>query len=85
MKHKKNFRKKSEEKKMSGLSLEVHNNNIEAALRTFKRKVKNSNLFLTLKEKQYHKKKSVLRREKINKLKSRVKYQALKDQEKKNY
>ena len=85
MKKRKNFRVKTKEKKMTGLRVEVYNNNVDSALRTFKRKVKNSNLMLDLKEKQYYKKKSTLRREKINKIRSRIKYQILKEKESKNF
>ena len=85
MRKRKNFRGKTKEKKMTGLRVEVYNNNVDSALRTFKRKVKNSNLMLDLKEKQYYKKKSTLRREKINKIRSRIKYQILKEKESKNF
>ena len=85
MKKRKNFRGKTKEKKMTGLRVEVYNNNVDSALRTFKRKVKNSNIMLDLKERQYYKKKSVLRREKINKIRSRIKYQKIKDNEQKDF
>ena len=85
MAYKKKFRKRPREKQMGGLAVKVYNNNVDSALRTFKRKVKNSNIMLDLKERQYYKKKSVLRREKINKIRSRVKYQKIKDKEQKNY
>ena len=67
------------QKPMNGLRVDVRNNNVEYALKKFKRIVKDSNLMLELKEKQYYKKKSSLRREKINKIRSRIKYQNLKN------
>ena len=73
------------EKPMNGLRVDVKNNNIEFALKKFKRIVKDSNLMLELKEKQYYKKKSSIRREKINKVKSRAKYQKLKDINQNNF
>ena len=85
MRKRKNFRRKTKEKRMTGLKVDVYNNNVDSALRTFKRKVKNSNIMLDLKERQYYKKKSVLRREKINKIRSRIKYQLLKEKEEKNF
>ena len=62
--YKKNFKKKRKEKEMQGLCVEVWNNNIETALKIFKRKVKDSKLLFELKEKQYYKKPSEKRREK---------------------
>ena len=85
MRKRKNFRKRPKEKRMTGLKVEVYNNNVDSALRIFKKKVKNSNLMMDLKEKQYYKKKSSIKREKINKIKSRIKYQILKEKESKNY
>ena len=52
----------------------VRNNNIDGALRVLKKKVKESNLFLDLKKKQYYEKPSKKRREKINMAKLRNKY-----------
>ena len=65
--YKKKFNKNSKFKKRpsrGGLSVEVYNNNIEGALKIFKRKVKDSKLMLDLKEKSYFKKPSVKKREK---------------------
>ena len=56
MKRRKNFRRKPKEKKMNGLQVEVYNNNVEKALRIFKKKVKESNLMLELKKKEYNEK-----------------------------
>ena len=67
------------QKPQNGLRVEVKNNNVDFALRKFKRMVKNSNIMMDLKERQYYTKPSVKRREKINKVKSRIKYQKIKE------
>ena len=64
MKRKKNFRKRPKDTAV-GLSVTVYNNNIEEALKRFKRKVKNSNVIQELREKEYFVKKSIIKREKI--------------------
>ena len=51
MGYKKNFRKKPKDE-TRGLSVKVWNNNVEGALKVFKRKVKDSNMMLELKEKK---------------------------------
>ena len=66
---------------MNGLRVEVYNNNIDMALRKLKRKVKNSNIFLEIKNKSYFIKPSKVRREKRNLAKLRQRYQTLKDNE----
>tara|TARA_B100000287_G_C20160267_1_gene593896 strand:+ start:257 stop:514 length:258 start_codon:yes stop_codon:yes gene_type:complete len=58
---KKGFKRK--EKQMRGLCVEVYNNNIEGALKVFKKKVKESGLFLDLKKKEYYVKPSELKKE----------------------
>ena len=83
MKYKKNFRKKPKDDTV-GLQVKVWNNNIEGALKVFKRKVKDSNLFLELREKSYYTKPSKKRREKKNMAKLRNKYANQKKVEK-NY
>ena len=83
MKRRKNFRRKPKEKKMNGLQVEVYNNNVEKALRIFKKKVKESNLMLELKKKEYYEKPSRKRREKKNLAKLRNKYKL--EKEEKNY
>ena len=60
---KKGFKKRPKKKQMQGLCVEVYNNNIEGALKIFKKKVKESKLLFDLKEKQYYKKPSEKRRE----------------------
>ncbi len=49
----------------------VKNNNVEKALSIFKRKVKDSNLMFELREREFYKKKSELKKEKKNKAKAR--------------
>jgi len=70
---KKKFHKSKFKRRPSrgGLSVEVYNNNLEGALKIFKRKVKDSKLFLDLKEKSYIKKPSEKRREKKANAKAR--------------
>ena len=82
MKRRKNFRKRPKDE-MNGLSVKVWNNNVEGALKIFKRKVKDSNLMLELKKKAYYDKPSKIRREKKNLAKLRNKYKL--EKEEKNY
>ena len=85
MKKRKNFRKRPRDER-KGLSVTVYNNNVEGALKVFKRKVKDSNIFLELKEKAYYTKPSKLRREKKNLAILRNKYKVEKEQnEQKNH
>ena len=86
MKKRKNFRRKPKERKMNGLQVDVYNNNVEKALKIFKKKVKESGMLLELKKKSYYTKPSERRREKKNLAKLRNKYNMLKEQEnKKNF
>ena len=62
--YKKKGFKKRPKKEMQGLCVEVYNNNIEGALKIFKKKVKESKLMLTLKEKSFYTKPSAKRRAK---------------------
>ena len=84
MKRRKNFRNKPKDNSV-GLSVTVFNNNVEGALKVLKRKVKNSNLFLDLKKKQYYEKPSTKKREKINLAKARSRYQLLKEKNSKKF
>ena len=79
MKKRKNFRKRPKDDR-KGLSVTVYNNNVEGALKVFKRKVKDSNLMLDLRKKAYYEKPSKKRREKINLAKLRNKYKVEKEQ-----
>ena len=83
MKRRKNFRKKPKDDSI-GLSVKVFNNNVEGALKVFKRKVKDSNLMLELSKKAYYDKPSKKRREKKNMAILRNKYKVLKEKEQKN-
>ena len=80
MKRRKNFRKKPKDNAV-GLSVNVYNDNIEGALKIFKRKVKNSGIMLDLKKKEYYIKPSTLKREKRNLAKLRNKYKVQKEKE----
>ena len=84
MKKRKNFRKRPKDDSI-GLSVKVWNNNVEGALKIFKRKVKDSNLMLDLKKKAYYEKPSKKRREKKNIAILRNKYAIEKEKEKNNY
>ena len=66
---------------MNGLRVDVYNNNVDMALRKLKKKLKDSNLFLELKEKAYFEKPSKIKREKKNLAMSRARYQSLKEKE----
>ena len=82
MAYKKKFHKrKPKEQQMNGLKVEVYNNNIDMALRKLKRKIKDSDLFLKLKEKSYFEKPSKIKREKRNLAISRQRYQTQKEKE----
>ena len=82
MKKRKNFRRKPK-KQLQGLQVEVYNNEVEKAMRTLKRKVKDSNLFIDLRKNEYYEKPSRVRREKKNLAKLRNQYSVEKEQ--KNY
>ena len=79
MRKRRNFRKKPKDNSV-GLSVKVFNNNIEGALKVFKKKVKNSGLMLELKKKAYYEKPSKKRREKKNLQKLRYRYKQEKEQ-----
>ena len=59
------------------IEVKVFNNNIEFALKKLKRKVKDSRLFIELREKEFYQKKSDIRRALISKAKLRTKYQKI--------
>ena len=84
MRKRKNFRKRPKDDS-KGLSVKVWNNNVEGALKIFKRKVKDSNLMLDLKKKAYYEKPSEIKRHKKNLAKLRTKYAIEKEKAKKNY
>ena len=68
------------QKPQNGLRVEVKNNNVDFALRKFKRMVKDSGMMLELKKKSYYEKPSKKRREKKNLQKLRYKYKNQKEQ-----
>ena len=80
MKQKKNFRRKPK-KDLQGLQVEVYNNEVEKAMKILKRKVKDSNLFIDLRKKEYYEKPSRVKREKRNLAKLRNQYQVQKEKE----
>ena len=80
MRKKSNFKKRPKDDSV-GLSVKVYNNNVDTALKIFKRKVKDSNLMVELRDKQYYKKPSAERREKKMKAISRERYKRLKENE----
>ena len=57
------------------IEVTVKNNNIEKALSIFKRKVKDSKLMLELREREYYKKPSEVKREKAARGKIRTRIQ----------
>tara|TARA_R110002020_G_scaffold34183_1_gene104276 strand:+ start:213 stop:449 length:237 start_codon:yes stop_codon:yes gene_type:complete len=72
-------RKNKRKKPMQGLRIDVYNNNVEGALKKFKRKVKDSELMLELNKRSFYKKPSQLKREKRNLAKLRQKYKSIKE------
>tara|TARA_R100000908_G_scaffold62336_1_gene41455 strand:+ start:121 stop:372 length:252 start_codon:yes stop_codon:yes gene_type:complete len=80
MRRKKNFRKKRPKDTAVGLAVTVFNNNVEGALKVLKKKVKNSNLFIDLRKKEYYIKPSEINRQKRNMAKLRYKYKNDKDE-----
>ena len=78
-KGKKRYTKKPKEKPLPGLAVRVYNNNIELALKKFKKKVKNSGLMNDLREKQYYTKPSDARRSRKKLAMAREKYKNTKE------
>ena len=72
-------RKHRKPREKRGLRIEVKNNNVEWALKKFKRIVKDSGLIMDLKKRTYYEKPSVKRREKKNLQKLRYKYKEIKE------
>ena len=80
MRKRRNFRKRPKDN-AQGLSVTVFNNNVEEALKRFKKKVKNSDIMQDLRKKEYFVKKSVLKRERKNLAKLRNHYKTLKEKQ----
>ena len=78
-KRNKNFKKKHKEEPLPGLAVRVYNNNIELALKKFKRKVKNSGMMNELREKQYYTKPSDAKRSKRKLAMARERYKNTKE------
>jgi ribosomal protein S21 len=70
------------EKPMNGLRVDVKNNNIEFALKKFKRIVKDSELMVELRNRSFYEKPSRVKREKKNLQRSRHKYDQMKNNNK---
>ena len=65
--------------RLEGLQVRVFNNNVEGALKKFKRKVKDTEMMLELKKRSFYKKPSELKREKRNLAKLRQRYKTEKE------
>ena len=74
MSRKGGHRRKPKENRLRGLTVEVRHNNVEFALKKFKRMVKDSGMMLELKKKSYYEKPSETKRHKRNLAKLRNKY-----------
>ena len=72
-------RKNNRKKPMQGLRIDVYNNNVEGALKKFKRMVKDTEMMLELKKRSFYKKKSEIKREKRNLAKLRQRYKSIKE------
>ena len=84
MRKRKNFRKRPKDDS-KGLSVKVWNNNVEGALKVLKKKIKASNLFQDLREKEYYTKPSEKKRHKKNLAKLRNHYAVEKEKEQNNH
>ena len=65
--------------RLEGLQVKVFNNNVEGALKKFKRIVKDSEMMLELKKRSFYKKPSEIKREKRNLAKLRQQYKSKKE------
>ena len=65
-----------------GLRVDVKNNNVEWALKKFKRMVKESELMVELRTRSFYEKPSMVKREKKNLQRSRHKYNQMKNNNK---
>ena len=70
---------KKQHQQINGLQVKVFNNNIEKALKKFKRMIKDSELMVELKDRSYYEKPSNKRRRKKNLGKVRQKYRQEKE------
>ena len=65
--------------RLEGLQVKVFNNNVEGALKKFKRKVRDTEMMLELKKRSFYKKPSEIKREKRNLAKLRQRYKTIKE------
>ena len=65
--------------RLEGLQVKVFNNNVEGALKKFKRIVKDTEMMLELKKRSFYKKPSEIKREKRNLAKLRQQYKSKKE------
>ena len=72
---------RKKQKLMNGLRIEVKNNNVEFALKKFKRMIKDSELMVELRDRTYYEKPSRIKREKKNLSILRQRYQSIKENE----
>ena len=68
--------------KLSNYYLDVKNNNIEFALKKFKRMIRDSELMVELRNRSFYEKPSMVKREKKNLQRSRHKYEQKKNNNK---
>lgn len=66
--------RKKKEKKHCGLYVEVRNNDVDTALKIFKRKIKDAGLMLEIQRREQFTKPSAIRRDKRNRAKRRAQY-----------
>ena len=72
-------RKHNKPREKRGLRIEVKHNNVEFALKKFKRMVKDSGMLVELRDRSYYEKPSEKRRKQRNLAKSRQKYKSIKE------
>ena len=73
------MRKHKKDNGFTGISVKVYNNNIEKALKKFKKMVKDSNLMIELRDRKYYEKKSSEKRRKNGLANLRNKYRTQKE------
>jgi small subunit ribosomal protein S21 len=76
---KKRYNRNKKKREQRGLRVEVRHNNIEFALKKFKRMVKDSGMMLELKKRTYYEKPSAVNREKKSTQQARYRYQEIKN------
>tara|TARA_Y100000310_G_C19984524_1_gene491328 strand:- start:230 stop:451 length:222 start_codon:yes stop_codon:yes gene_type:complete len=66
-------------KEQKGLGVKVKNNDVDFALKILKRKIRDSNLFLELRKRQYYEKPSKKKRDRKNPIRTVNQYSDLKE------